>query len=233
MKLKNIFFTLFFLTNLTALFGQNGMITYKTKRTKIRKTSNHEMTRKITEEVNRSSYVLYFNKEKSFFKKEKNIPLYPFESKFADISTGANKNWYQFNGINKDAMYNTEILSKQYIVNDSSRMKEWEFFNEIKIIDGYTCYKAVNKKLNTRSGNYITNIAWYTTDIPLPYAPIGNGGLPGLILKLEIDNFYYLVDKIILNPKKIKKIPSLKKGKNIDVNEKIRLMRDARKVTID
>ncbi|MFD2528846.1 GLPGLI family protein [Polaribacter marinaquae] len=76
-------------------------------------------------------------------------------------------------------------------------------------------------------------MAWYTTDIPLPYGPIGNGGLPGLILKLEIDNFYYLVDKIILNPKKVKKIPSLKKGKNINVNEKIRLMRDARKVTID
>ncbi|MFD2528845.1 MULTISPECIES: GLPGLI family protein [Polaribacter] len=145
MKLKNIFFALLFLTNLTALHSQNGIITYKTKRTKIRKTSNPEMTRKITEEVNRSSYVLYFNKEKSFFKKVKNIPLYPFESKFADISTGANKNWYQFNGINKEAMYNTEILSKQYIINDSSRMKEWELFNEIKIIDGYTCYKAVNK----------------------------------------------------------------------------------------
>ena len=41
------------------------------------------------------------------------------------------------------------------------------------------------------------------------------------------------VTALVFYPKKVKKIPSLKKGKNINVNEKIRLMRDARKVTID
>ena len=191
------------------------------------------MARKIKEEVNRTSYILYFNEKKSFFKKEKKIPLYPFEAKVAAIFTGSNNNWHQFNN-SKIAAHNSNILSKEYIVETTSRMKNWELINEVLIIDGYTCYKAINKEYNSRSGNYLINTAWYTLDIPVSYGPAGNGGLPGLILKLELrDNLYYLVDKIILNPKKMKKIPELKKGKKITVKEMVKLSRDARKVTQD
>ncbi|MEE9407828.1 MAG: GLPGLI family protein [Polaribacter sp.] len=233
--MKNkILFLSFILSASTLLYSQTGIITYKTITTSNNKTSNPEMARKIYEEINRSSFSLYYNSKKSYFKKEKKIPIHSFEYKAAAIFTNYGKKWHQFNNPKKTASYNTKILNKNYIVNYSNRMNNWELLNEIKIIDGYTCYKAIRTWTNDRSGKIMNNIAWYTLDIPVPYGPIGNGGLPGLILKLEVkNNFYYLVDKITLNPKKMKKIPSLKEGEKISDKESAKLLREARKVTPD
>ncbi|MEE9407827.1 MAG: GLPGLI family protein [Polaribacter sp.] len=234
MKIKAFFLFITFFINLNISFSQTGIVTYKTGRTKINKTSRPEMARKITEEINRISQVLYYNNKMSFFKKEKNIPIYPFEAKAANILTKSHQKWYQFNNSNKTAAHNIEILNKKYIVDKSYKMKGWELNSEVQIIDGYTCFKATRKQFIPRANKDRILIAWYTPDIPVPYGPVGNGGLPGLILKLEISNgLIYLVDKIILNPKKMKKIPSIKKGKKINIREMVILMRDARKVTPD
>ena len=101
------------------------------------------MSKKINEEVNRSTFTLYYNEQKSFFKKNKLIPIYNFEYKLAEIFTRSHHDWHQFNGIDRWATHHTKILSKNYRVNYSSKMKKWELSNEVKIIDGYTCYKAV------------------------------------------------------------------------------------------
>lgn len=69
---------------------------------------------------------------------------------------------------------------------EQEQMK-WELLNEQKTISGYSCYKAIaNRKLISSSGEEnIEIIAWYTTDIPIPYGPRNYSGLPGLIIKLE------------------------------------------------
>ncbi len=64
---------------------------------------------------------------------------------------------------------------------------KWQLFEDTCTILGYTCNKA------TVSFSGRDYIAWYTTDIPLPYGPYKFGGLPGLIMQIEDtkNNFYF------------------------------------------
>ena len=56
----------------------------------------------------------------------------------------------------------------------------WQFSAEAPVeVAGYTCGRAT-----TRWGGR-TYVAWYTTDIPLPYGPYKFHGLPGLVLRVE------------------------------------------------
>lgn len=231
--MKHIFFCFLFFSNILLIFSQTGIVKYKGVKTAKNKIDN-EMIRKIDEEITRLTFTLVYDKNKSFFKKDKNIAIYPLQAKLAAIFMRSNTDWHQFNTIEKLAAYHKIILNKPYVVNHSEKMKNWELFNEVKIIDGYTCYKATNTVFNTRSASNIITTAWYTPEIPVPYGPIGYGGLPGLILKLDYANSrYFLVDKITLNPKNMEKIPFLKYGKKISVKEMVRLSRSARKVTPD
>lgn len=232
---KNKIFYLFFLVIPCIMFSQTGIITYKVKKTRtVKKTSRPEVTRKINEEINRSTFTLIFDNKKSYFKKNKIIPIYPFEYKVAQVYTNSRYNWHQFNKIEKFSTYSRKFKKMIYLVDHSDKMKNWKLTSEIKIIDGYTCYKAVKNVENKRQGIITKIIAWYTPDIPIPYGPIGFGGLPGLILHLKIDKSQeFIVDKIILNPKKKIKIPQLEKGKVVSVEEIIRISKDNRKVTPD
>ena len=56
----------------------------------------------------------------------------------------------------------------------------WNIQTDHKKIIGHTCYKAIG----TYQGREIT--AWFTPDIPISNGPLEYGGLPGLILELEI-----------------------------------------------
>ena len=76
--------------------------------------------------------------------------------------------------------------------------------------------------------------AWYTPEIPMPYGPIGYGGLPGLILQLERSHVIFIAKEITLNPTGgIKPIKELTEGRLITADEKRNLQRKARKVTQD
>jgi GLPGLI family protein len=64
---------------------------------------------------------------------------------------------------------------------------DWQITDETQVIAGYIARKAIGKSLYDEAPNdpYGQAVAWFTTDIPLPYGPDGYGGLPGLIVKLE------------------------------------------------
>jgi hypothetical protein len=64
---------------------------------------------------------------------------------------------------------------------------EWQITDETQQIAGYTARKALGKSFYDEAPDdpYGQAVAWFTTDIPLPYGPDGYGGLPGLIVKLE------------------------------------------------
>jgi GLPGLI family protein len=63
----------------------------------------------------------------------------------------------------------------------------WQITDETQQIAGYTARKALGKSLNEDAPDnpYGQAVAWFTTDVPLPYGPDGYGGLPGLIVRLE------------------------------------------------
>lgn len=226
MKNKIILFLIFF-TN--SLFSQTGIITYKTTSNNKKKPPS-ERVKKTVEEINRATYTLKYNKNYSFFSRDKIIPLYPLEAKLASIWTSSNKDCYQYNGIIKKSYTNSEISNTMYIVSYEEKTNEWVLDSSVKIIDGFTCYRATKKIFYPRTGVTGENIAWYTPEIPVPYGPAGYGGLPGLILQLQLGKkVIYLAQKIELNPKKKIKINKIKDGKIISVDEHVQLMRGARK----
>lgn len=213
-------------------FSQTGIIDYKVELIK-EKEKKKEHIENIDKEYPLLSFSLKYDNKNSFFSRKKSLPHNMFSRKIALVLINANKNWYQ-NLLENEVVGKVTHKRKTYhVLYEKMKSIDWKLKKETKVIDGYVCYKAERKELNKRTGNYVPIIAWYTPDIPVPYGPIGEGGLPGLILKLERNNFFaYLVKKIVLNPKKLK-VPLLENIKKIDSDELVRLMRKARKVTVD
>lgn len=231
--MKNII-KLVVLLFLTVGYSQTGEVTYAIKSIKKDKL-DHPMVKGVIKEYSLMRFELIYDKEYSYFKTNSNIPYNRRWYKFAKAFIESYNDWFQDVSA-KESSYNKTIAKKTYQV-IHNRMTDWEIGQETKNIQGYTCYKAIRKELNTRHRNpknkYLTYIAWFTPDIPAPYGPIGNGGLPGLILQLEKPNLVvYTAEKIKLNTGKLK-IPKIKDGKRIDSKEEQKLMRLARMVTPD
>lgn len=93
---------------------------------------------------------------------------------------------------------------------------DWQITKEEKIINGYKCYKATcTLKEDYGDGNI--NIlypitAWYCPEIKYSYGVKGIGGLPGLILELELRLVTFKLLNIEPNPLNIDiSIPNNKK----------------------
>lgn len=192
---------------------------------------NQEMKMKIAREINDMKYLLRYTNEESYFETLPRVPHDEFMAKFAIGAAHSLFPWHQ-NPKTMKAFYNKKIKDSMYIVINDERMGGWTLHNETKDIDGYTCYKATKHHVQYYTENEFTIEAWYTPEIPVPYGPIGSGGLPGLILQLERSHVIFIADKITLNPKNgIKAMPEIENGRKIDETERRVLMRRARKVT--
>tara|TARA_R110000850_G_scaffold64030_3_gene144079 strand:+ start:464 stop:1156 length:693 start_codon:yes stop_codon:yes gene_type:complete len=230
MILRTIFL-LFLLVNVSVL-AQTGEITYKI-------THPEEMddiddrVKQVNFETTLMSFSLIFNQKGSFFKTNKNVPQDKYLATMAAILTKSKHAYFQ-NRLDNDTYYNINIANKEYVVKDSTKNKNWQLYSESKEIEGFTCYKAIKIDFNERNQTSHERVAWYSPEIPMPYGPAGYGGLPGLILEIEVRNgFVYYISEIILNKQKDLELPKLKEGPEISPKEMVILMRKARKVTED
>lgn len=107
-----------------------------------------------------------------------------------------------------------EMLGKVFIVEDSTRAPKWKVMNKIKEIGGYMCMMAVTE--DTIKGQQIT--AWFADNLPVSIGPELYGGLPGMILELDIND-----GDLVITAKKIEmkavtedlNIPKKLKGKKV------------------
>ncbi len=74
-----------------------------------------------------------------------------------------------------------ELGPKKYVIEDTLRKLGWKLSDDTMLIKSYHCKKALGK---TRQGDDI--VAWYTEEIASPGGPEQFGGLPGMILKMDI-----------------------------------------------
>jgi GLPGLI family protein len=74
-----------------------------------------------------------------------------------------------------------ELGPKKYIIEDTLRKQVWKLSDDTMTVKGYRCKKASTKN---RQGDNI--VAWYTEEIAIPSGPEQFGGLPGLILQMDI-----------------------------------------------
>lgn len=84
-------------------------------------------------------------------------------------------------GLQKDLV---EILGKVYLVEDSIVPVKWKILNEIKEVAGYICMKAETRDTIKNQ----TIHAWFTDAISVRGGPEYLGGLPGMILELNIND---------------------------------------------
>lgn len=68
--------------------------------------------------------------------------------------------------------------------------------------------------------------AWYTPQIPVSNGPGEYGGLPGLIMELNVYRTTILCSKIILNPKDAEKIQAPKKGTKVTREEYTKIVKE-------
>ena len=76
-----------------------------------------------------------------------------------------------------------EMLGKTYLVQDELKFPKWKILNEIKEVAGYICMKAETR--DTIKNQVIH--AWFTDAIASQAGPEMMGGLPGIILELDIN----------------------------------------------
>lgn len=77
-----------------------------------------------------------------------------------------------------------EMLGKTYLVEDDIKYPKWKILNEIKEVAGYVCMKAETR--DTIKNQVIH--AWFTDAIASQAGPETYGGLPGMILELDIND---------------------------------------------
>lgn len=91
-----------------------------------------------------------------------------------------------------------EMPDRLYLVEDAIPRQKWKVLTEIRDIKGYICMSAETR--DTIKNQRI--VAWFATELPLPHGPEGYGGLPGLILELDVNDGAVIItaNKISLEP---------------------------------
>lgn len=116
-----------------------------------------------------------------------------------------------------------ELGPKKYILEDSIRTLNWKLDDtETKTVKGFAC-----KKATTKSPQGTDILAWYTDQIDCPGGPELFGGLPGMILELNISGGEIVFTPIEITDKadlKIVKAPA--NGKKISRREFQKMMEE-------
>ncbi|HLS11045.1 MAG TPA: GLPGLI family protein [Flavobacteriaceae bacterium] len=103
-----------------------------------------------------------------------------------------------YNNIKKNLhIHQLESMSKLFLIQSNYDDLEWEIHDEIKEIQGYTCIKATTNIVEP-ARDFPTTV-WFAPDLPFPFGPKEFRGLPGLILAMEYNSFYFYAISIDLD----------------------------------
>lgn len=186
-----------FSSHLSDTISENSL--YKRNRrvyTKIKETENE--AKKILEELR---FELKFKPYESLFSVQRNLKLE--DNTYYGFAVGPyGSGIYYSNFEKKEYLTSLEAYGELFLI--KGNQIKWKITSLRKNISGYSCYKAItiNEVKNNDKTLKTEIIAWFTTDIPAPFGPLEFGGLPGLVLELEVGKDKFIMSKIELNPKK-------------------------------
>lgn len=130
-------------------------------------------------------------------------------------------------------IYETETQFGKFVVRKSTT--NWELSDETKLIDAYKCYKAISEYvvINEKGTFKYPVIAWYCPKIPYSFGPNGYGGLPGIILELQVKNAVFGATSIKLNINKAINFKKIDNSKILTEKEFEEIMRTKAKDMFD
>ena len=99
------------------------------------------------------------------------------------IKVAKNEDEYYKNFAENKYINKRDLFGKKFIINEAIVKYHWKMANEQQVIAGYTCMKAIAEN---DKGEPI--VAWYTPSVAIPNGPDEYGGLPGLIVALDVNN---------------------------------------------
>ncbi len=148
---------------------------------------------------NRSEWKTYAN----LFFDEKHSK-YEDSDEPAEPDRGGNFSWRKDDFcVTRDREKNRErdlvtLLDKTWLVEDSIAPVRWKVLNELKEVAGHVCMSA--ETVDTVKKQRI--VGWFALDLPVQAGPERLGGLPGLLLEINVNNGGMIVsaDKIELRP---------------------------------
>lgn len=115
-------------------------------------------------------------------------------------------------GINfKDSttIQQADRLGKRFLIKDKLPKEEWVILDSARVVGGWNCKLAVKKNDSWQK-------AWFTMDFPVACGPLGECGLPGLIVSYEFDNVVLTLESIEKVDKEVAPAPKGDKSMTID-----------------
>jgi len=111
-----------------------------------------------------------------------------------------------------------EFMDKVFLIKDSLDLSRWKLTGESKEVSGMSCMKA--ESIPTESD---TNkvVVWFTPEIQVSSGPGGYGGLPGLIVFVDINDGHTQISlsSIVMRDVTTEEISEPKKGKVVTQEE--------------
>lgn len=224
MNTKIVLFAFLFLIKVNA---QNilNKVEYKVGRYNTMYENNPNLKQEQTNfdvELNLLDYVLLYDNSKSIFYLTNGMSKSDdFEAQSARVMAGGT--CYK-NLITLEKIEQIDSFDQQYNVIKDINEYSWEITNEIKIINGYKCFKAITKKelrneLKASTSTF-NPVVWFCPEIPSVFGPKGLDGLPGLVLEGTFNGrIYFYATKINFNNQENLKIEKPTKGQFVTETE--------------
>jgi GLPGLI family protein len=135
--------------------------------------------------------------------------------------------YFIFRNIKNNSSYDViRMLEKLYVIQDSIQYPNWKILNDLKEVAGHICMNASyydDVKMNKV-------VAWFALDWPSNFGPERFGGLPGVILEIDINNGakviraekidLYETDTVIEKPTHKKKVKIINETQYQDILKK-------------
>ena len=155
----------------------------------------YSATPKVSDQVRQMQNVYLRDMVVSKFKKEKKTyTMFVTDKKYLFVKTSDKNDGSSMliGGVNsiyidrdKDSIISEKtIVNKSYVIKDIAFSPRWRMTEEKRVINGKKCTKAISKGI-------VKAEAWFTTEIPFGYGPLGYYGLPGLIVELTTPTEVY------------------------------------------
>ncbi|NNF35210.1 MAG: GLPGLI family protein [Saprospiraceae bacterium] len=185
--MKSIFTLLICFLSLQFIFGQSGVIKYtENRQMKIELPDGQEHLADLLPSFNSSVKQLSFTASESSFIDVSEDQKHSMENETSEgtmkieIKRSASEGNYYKNLDDNMSIEKKDLMGKYFIVEEEIESPKWKMLNEQKQILDYMCMKA---SMETEDG---MTTAWFTPQIPISNGPDKWGGLPGMILELEV-----------------------------------------------
>ena len=165
-----------------------------------------------------SHQVLYFNDKESVYKNADEQENEGFQTGSEESGTmvqvkfAVPDNRFYKNLAEQKIINQKEFFSRKFLINSKLENKKWKFTGQQKKVLGYLCQQAT-----TTINDTVLVKAWFTPQIPVANGPQEFGGLPGLILELNINDGERTIvaEKVLLEKLEKGTIVAPKKGKKM------------------